>query len=186
MATKVLRSNFFKNCKMHTCCSSDELRPTMQHIYFANGFAYASDDHVLVKNHLSEIIENIDEEQLALLDGKMLHKDHYKNLLQYDGIVISEDGIEGNKDGNKVFFYFTDQTKHGEYPDAEKVLQEALNKKPIQTSEFCIQPGFIAQVCSANPNLNICKMQLKEEGKLIINEKDDMYQSMALVMLYIG
>lgn len=116
-----LRVNFNKDVMMHLACSTSDSRPTMQYIYFKYGFAYATDTHILVKNELSAC-STIDEQQLKILDGKMLHYSHYKDILKYDVIEISEDGIEARKNGQKTFFYFNTAEK---YVDVEKVINDA-------------------------------------------------------------
>ena len=81
------RINFNKDVHMHLACAKDDFRPQMQCIYFKDGFAYATDAHVLVKNDLTAC-SNLDPEQIALLDGKLLHADHYKDILKYDTIIL--------------------------------------------------------------------------------------------------
>ena len=86
------RVNFNKSLQMHLACATDSIRVVMEHIYFQDGFAYASDAHVLVKNDLS-VCSSISQEQIEILNGKLLHKDAYKEILKYDVIDISEEGI---------------------------------------------------------------------------------------------
>ena len=131
-------NNFNKKVQMHLACSGySPTRPEMCCIYFRNGFAYASDGHILAKNRISEI-SGLEDHEITALDGKFLHANFYKDMLKYDNIMIAEDGIECSKDNDKVFFYFSTFDK---YPDAEKVLQEALNTQttPLpQVSDKCV------------------------------------------------
>ena len=53
MANKETRRvNFNKSLQMHLACATDDLRVAMEHIYFQDGFAYASDAHVLSLIHI--------------------------------------------------------------------------------------------------------------------------------------
>ena len=118
------KNNFDKKVQMHLACAKkNDIHKEMECIYFKDGFAYASDGYILAKNRISEI-SGLEEHEIAALDGKFLHADFYKDMLKYDNIMIAEDGIECSKDNDKVFFYFSTFDK---YPDAEKVLQDALN-----------------------------------------------------------
>lgn len=85
-----------------------------------------------MKNEVSEC-SSIDEEQIGMLNGKMINSESYKNLLRYDVIVISEDGIEAQKGSQSAFFYFADID--GKYPNAEKVLQDVLTKQPCRCQQ---------------------------------------------------
>ena len=135
---KEAKNNFDKKVKMHLACSKeDDLRKEMQCVYFKNGFAYASDGIILARNRISEI-SRLEEHEIAALDGKFLHADFYKDMLKYNNIMIAEDGIECCKDNDKVFFYFS---QFDRYPDAEKVLQDALNMQatPLPQVKFDIR-----------------------------------------------
>ena len=47
---KTERFNFDKSCQMHLACSYDEdFRASQCCVYFKDGFAYATDNHILVK-----------------------------------------------------------------------------------------------------------------------------------------
>ena len=131
---KTERFNFDKSCQMHLACSYDEDFSASQCcVYFKDGFAYATDNHILVKNRISEC-SNLDQETIEALDGKLLHRNFYKEILKYDTISVSEEGIECKKGSNASFFYFAKDCL--KYPDAEKVIQETLNKQTIQIPEI--------------------------------------------------
>lgn len=108
------KNNFDKKVQMHLACSKNELRKEMQCVYFKDGFAYASDGIILVKNRISEI-SGLEKHEAEALNGKFLHADLYKDMLKYDNIMIAEDGIECSKGDDKVFFYFS---KFDKFPDA--------------------------------------------------------------------
>lgn len=48
-------NNFNKKVQMHLACSGDyHIKPEMCCIYFKNGFAYASDGHILAKTEFQK------------------------------------------------------------------------------------------------------------------------------------
>lgn len=129
------KNNFDKKVKMHLACSKrNDLHKEMECIYFKDGFAYASDGIILARNRISEI-SGLEEHEITALDGKFLHADFYKDMLKYDNIMISEDGIECSKGNDKVFFYFSQFDK---YPNAEGLLQNSLNMQtnPLPQVKF--------------------------------------------------
>ena len=73
------KNNFDKKVQMHLACSKNELRKEMQCVYFKDGFAYASDGIILVKNRISEI-SGLEECEAEALNGKFLHADLYKDI----------------------------------------------------------------------------------------------------------
>ena len=79
---------------MHLACSKDNVfRRETECIFFNNGYTYATDTRILVRNRISEI-SGLNESEIEALNGKFLHADFYKDMLKYDSIMIAEDGIE--------------------------------------------------------------------------------------------
>jgi len=104
--------------KLHVACSDDEIRPIMNCVHFVGGFAYASNGNIVVKQSLEyhSILDAIN------LDGKSIHRENYKNIMQFETAIANEDGVEcSNKDGRKAFFEYFD--RKGELiPDFDKVI----------------------------------------------------------------
>ena len=90
---------------MHLACAKDGLRPIMACIYFKNGFAYATDGYILARNRIDEC-STLQECDIQALDGKLLHANFFKDMLKYDDILISDEGIECHKGDEKAFFIF--------------------------------------------------------------------------------
>lgn len=73
------------------CAKNNELRPSMEHIFFKNGHAYASDAHILVKIPLEALfkVESWEsEEQLEKLNGYSIHSNLFQKLTKYDTIWV--------------------------------------------------------------------------------------------------
>lgn len=176
MATE--RKNFNKNVQMHLACEKNELRPAFACVHFKDGFAYASDGLVLARNPIGEI-STFDEQEAAALDGKSLHMDFYKDMLKYDEVLISEEGVECHKGGDKAFFYFT-ETK---MPAFEKVLQDALHSPTANISEIGFNMALFQRLSKAMGGKNETKMTFKGAGKSIIIEPcDDTSSTVGLLM----
>lgn len=80
---QIERINFLKQFQLHKACADDDLRPVMNHIFFHNGYAYATNAHIAVKAKLDSIT-NFPPEQLAMLEGYLLHSKHYEMILKAD------------------------------------------------------------------------------------------------------
>jgi len=159
------RTNFNKDLKMHLACAkNDETRPVMNCIYFKDGFAYASDSHILVKNKLDEC-STLEASFIEALDGKILSANNYKDILKYDEILIAEDGIEATKGTDKAFFYFE---KNLTYPNAESVIQSALNKQHIALSEVGLNTKLLVKLNEALSGAGSCKLQFYGAGNAVV------------------
>lgn len=161
---KTIRINFNKDVKMQFACSSDNLHPSLSCVYFKNGFAYATEAHILVKNSLQEC-SSLSDEQIELLDDKFLPSKSFANILKYDTIIVSEDGIEATKNTDKAFFYFA---KDLNFPNAEKVIQDSLNKQKVPTPEIGLSIEKLVKLNGALSGSDQCKMQFTGENSVII------------------
>jgi len=108
MAEKKQKQTFFT--RLHECCGDDELRPLMQCVKFENGYAYAGNGMVAIKQTLA-LCGVINPENL---DGKYLHKDSYKAIMSFEIAEANTDGVEcWNENGQRVFFAYTEPPKDG-------------------------------------------------------------------------
>lgn len=160
------RRNFDKKVKMHLACAPKEGKSVLQCIYFKDGFAYATDGTILVKNRISEI-STFSEDEIAALDGKMLPAEHYKDILKYDECLISDEGIEATKKDDRAFFYFKDPGD-GHYPDADRVMQDALNRRTVPMPEIGFNIKLMKRMAEALSNFDLCKAMFKGEGQPIV------------------
>lgn len=164
------KNNFDKKVQMHLACSKDNVfRRETECIFFNNGYTYATDTRILVRNRISEI-SGLNESEIEALNGKFLHADFYKDMLKYDSIMIAEDGIECSKGNDKAFFYFSTFEK---YPDAEKVLQDALNKQTVPLPQFSFDMKLIQRLNKALYQSDSCTATFKGVGNPIIFDSMD-------------
>ena len=172
------RKNFNKNAQMHLACEKNEYKPDFAYVHFKDSFAYAGNGNMLVRNPISEI-STFDQQEAAALDGKSLHMDFYKDMLKYDEVLISDEGVECHKGDDKTFFYFT-ETK---MPAFEKVLQDALHSSTVNLSGIGFNLVFFQRIIKAMGGKNETKMTFKGAGKPIIIEPcDDTSTSIGLLM----
>lgn len=107
------------NTKLYECCATDELRPVMQCIYFNNGFAYASNGIVCIKQTMSfhSVIA------LENLDGRLLHRDSYKTIMGFEFAEANGSGIEcWNTNGQKAFFEYFEPGPNDKIPNFEAMI----------------------------------------------------------------
>jgi hypothetical protein len=128
--------------KLYEVCSNDELRPIFMCVHFKDGFAYASDAHMIVKQSL-EYHSIVNPE---LLDGKSIHKDNYKAIMQFEIATCDASGVQCmDNDGRTAFFEYFDR-KGIEVPNFDTVLKP-VGQKSI---EFIgINPDYLHKLSKA-------------------------------------
>ena len=154
-----MRQNFNKTVKMHEACSSDS--SWKSNIFFNNGYAYATNGYIIIKNSIDEI-SNFDDNQKQLLNNKSLHRNQYKDILKYDSVNIIEDGIEciDPKSKGKILFNFSENTC---YIDFEKTINIVIDAEPISLEEIHFDTSLITNINNALFNSEDCKFQFKRQ-----------------------
>ncbi len=106
------RRNFGSSFKLHLCCAIDrsDVRQFAHYIHFRDGYAYASDAHILVRADIATICHNLfAEEEIQHLNGKSIHADCYKQLLSESFVTIDEQGFHAKDEaGNEIIYCVRD------------------------------------------------------------------------------
>jgi hypothetical protein len=129
---------------------------------------------------------NFPEEQLAHLDGKLLHKDNYRRILDFDNVRITSDGISCRWDGCSATFYFCDLDIR--YPDVQKTLRNSralpdclLAHIGFGLELLAILSDAMAGIATSGDGFRHVKFTFKgDSNPAIITCKE--YESMALIM----
>lgn len=133
---------------IHLACSNDLLRPALQLVNFEDGYIWATSGHVLARQSLSTF-HGFDETEISLLNGKRIHKDVFKLILQYDIIKIEFDGIRVFLGDSDMFIsYSKSSDKSPDYKQAirssvetiEPVDAIGINAKFIDIANKILQP----------------------------------------------
>lgn len=89
-------NNFSKRHQIWRACSTDDMRPLMEYIYFEGDCAYASDSHVLVRVPLS-VLSFFDPEDAKKLNGHGIYGPAYKFITTLGMLQIQECMIQAPK-----------------------------------------------------------------------------------------
>lgn len=181
---KKQRFNFNKSYKLYEACATDKFRPAMEMVHFKDGFAYASDSHILVRVPLMACIIGLDEEEFEKLNGFSIHWKVLKKLFAYDRIWIDRDDEAGTcivrteLEGHEISIELKPQSEL-KVPDFETVIN---NKKDAEAvSKLGISPKMLAKLGSA---INLSdRITLNIAGqKNAIHITDMMTGSVAVIM----
>lgn len=103
---------------------------------------------------------------IQALDGKLLHSLFFKDMLKYDDILISDDGIECHKKNDKAFFYFADENL--KYPNAEKAIQNYLAKPSVPLPQISFNMVLFDIMRKALYECDLCTATFKGVNDAII------------------
>lgn len=138
--------------KLYEVAASDELRPIMSCIHFKEGYAYASDGHIAIKQTL-ELHTILQPEYL---DGQSLHRDSYKAIMTFDKATADDSGITcTSATGQEAFFPYFEFSENEKAPDINSIIPTRTGS--VQLSFIGINSQFLARLGKAlhNPGNNM-------------------------------
>ncbi len=152
------RRNFGSVFRLHRCCATNrDERQFARYIHFRDGYAYASDAHILVRADIATISYNLfDEEEIAHLNGKAIHADCFKQLLQESFVTIDQQGFHAKDDeGNEIIYCTRDLSapdpETGEatvrVPDFAKIFDELGERK--ETDALGLNSKYLERLVDA-------------------------------------
>jgi DNA polymerase III sliding clamp (beta) subunit (PCNA family) len=102
-------------------CSKDDLRPALQCINIKNGFAYATDAHILIKTNLNET-SNLLSHVIEQLEGKMIHMDLWKKINDSIQVLkIEDDCVFTLEKTGRCSYQIQNE---GSFPDCDALLDK--------------------------------------------------------------
>ena len=179
MSEEKIKRSF--NTKLHEVCNDDKLRPILQCVYFDNGFAYASNGHIAIKQSL-EYQSLLNPENL---DGKLLHRDNYKSVMSFEIAECFDDGIAcRNKSGAIANFEFYKPAEGEKIPKFETILNLKKGTKSISFIGF--NPEYFIKLSKAlyAPQGNI-RVQFTGVDSAILVDVIGIEDQNAIIMPYL-
>jgi len=158
--------NFDKSYPLYLACGlKDPYRISMQYIMFLNGYAYATDSHILVKARLTDI-SDFDEQDLALLDGKCIHANNFKKIVKSKGEVsITTDAIVV-KEAEYEVTYPLKTKEEIRFPDCEEVMTRKGNV--TLQMQFGISADYLCTLSDVMNAYNGVSMEWKSNQMLVV------------------
>ncbi|MGE9312851.1 hypothetical protein ACLOAU_14480 [Niabella sp. CJ426] len=139
---------------MHLACSDDELRPALQHIEIIDGIATATNAHILVQLNLKEY-SLLPEECIRALNGKLIHRDVWAEIIDADLIEVEDDVLHYEKGGIKADVNIYCDLK---FPEYNAIVNSVANSIFDKKSFVCFNPKYIQIASKLFPSENlICR-----------------------------
>jgi hypothetical protein len=178
---------FFPNYKPHKVCADDELRPVQGYLCFKDGNVYATDAHIAIAAPLS-FVSNFTDEEIDLLEGKLIHATQFAQLLKMRETYVKDDGAKfecKTAHGETVIIPILTEEQIGRFPNVENVLADAeKNAKELgtQLQRVCFKPSLLADIVAAM-NAKIIEFYFaKQAGAIVVRDQDKTNEIRAIMM----
>lgn len=120
-------------------CSKDHIRPALTHAFVRNGFIYATNAHIAVKQSLYHI-HDLDTEQCEAIEGKYFSEHLLKQLEKCEIVQFKKDGVHTVFGNTKAVYQYSD-CGNDQYPNVDAVLP-AIDRID-QVSKIGLNPTYL-------------------------------------------
>ena len=131
------RKNFDRAYRLHAACAMSEMQPELAYITFRKGYAYASDGHMAARAKI-DTISDFHPDELKLLEGKTIHMDNFRRLLNYAVANVTEAGFGVNDKGRRLLIYFAEQTTIMFDHEMTDIFDTCTMTNSMQVYKICI------------------------------------------------
>ena len=181
---KRLTINFQPEYKLWLACekpSANALRPILEYVFFKDGFAYASNAHILARVPL-ELCTTFDEEQRAILNGFSIHSSLLKFIVGFDRVEVGKQIITQNgtdkvvatlttQSGDNTITITLSDTLNITPPDFDAVLFDKAERKPIR--DIGLRTKYLADLTAAMGAENIKMGFTTASNKIYVEPTQD-------------
>ncbi len=139
---------------IHLACSDDDLRPALQMVEIIDGIATATNAHIIARMNIAAY-SKLDETTIQLLNGKLIYRDVWAELIDADIMTVEDDSIHMVKGGIRATFDIHTDFK---FPDHESIVNAVAQSIFDKKSFVAFNPKFIAIAAKLFPSENlICR-----------------------------
>jgi hypothetical protein len=169
----------FENVHMELACGTDDLRPSFGVVSFSDGYAYATDGHIAVKNKLDEI-SSLTPEEIEKLNGKQISANNWKKLIKADNILIVDDGIQILRGDMQILLRFSDF----KLPDISGVVENIVKTEHVELFEIGLNVNILSRLFkSMHCPENAVRMAIsKGNVGVVVRNSVSQYQSIGIIM----
>ena len=149
------------NSQLHLVCSDDDLNPALGSVYFIDGYAYACNGYIIVKQNM-DYHTVINPENLI---GRTIHRDSFKQIMDFTYATAEADGVLcKDDDGREAFFIYSQISTPFDF------LLKMPPIKLVEKSVFGLNPKFLETAAKVliGAKQNGFKIQMIEGEKICI------------------
>lgn len=161
--------------------SNDRLRPALCHAFVQNGFIYATDAYIAVKQSLYHI-HDLDAEEREAIEGKYFSEYLLKQLEKCEIVQFKKDGIHTVCGNTKAVYQYND-CGSDQYPNVDAVLP--ARDKIEEVSSIGFNPTFfkaMSDVMMKNDNRFRFEFNGPNKAIVVTAEGYDREHQMAIIM----
>lgn len=150
MAKNFIRG-FYPEFKLAECCNDDQFRPVLNFLCVRGEYIYATDARIAVRARLTDVC-NLADNEIALLDGKLIPSKTFKELQKASAIEVTADGIVVKDDFKTVTYAVFSEGEASDYgfkfPNVEAIIS-GNESKVLRVERIGISTARLSRLAKA-------------------------------------
>lgn len=142
---------FYPEHKLAECCEDDLYRPVLNFLCVRGTYIYATNAKIAIRANLHDV-SNLTDDEIALLDGKLIPSKTFKALQKAEAIEVTADGIvvkDALSTTTYTVFSEGEASEYGyKFPNVEAVISQH-DGKVFRMERVGISAGLLARLVKA-------------------------------------
>ena len=126
---------------LHLACGDDDMRPNLCLIQIKNQIATATNGYMIARINLAQTTA-LDVATLAILEGKTIHAEVWREIWKCDQLTFSEKQIDCWKNGIHKTLYYSEP--NGEFFNTNSIVLDCADGGEEEKRIISYNPKFIA------------------------------------------
>lgn len=153
------------------------MRPVFCYVLFSNGYAYATDGHIIVKQKFSLIFNEVLVEGVENLNGKAMHAKLFENLITADLLKFDETGVTATYSKYACKYEYSKLPEGRTFESWDKVINDALINTKLT--------GSVLNVIGLNPKIasRLYGCLVMDESRAVIHKYQDQHKAIVVTAM---
>lgn len=162
---------FYPEYKLAECCEDDCYRPVLNFLCVRGTYIYATNAKIAIRANLHDV-SNLTDDEIALLDGKLIPSKTFKELQKAETIEVTADGIVVKDLISTITYTAFKEGEASEYgykfPNVEAVISQH-DGKVFRMERVGISTGLLARLAKAmDAKIDHFALNFSGDGQAIV------------------
>lgn len=168
-----------KEFQIWKACAKADQREALEYVVFWNGYAYATDSHILARVETS-LLTGLEPDEVSLLNGYAIHAKAIKTMASFDNISVDEGPAFLCRIKHNDIRFELCKKEDIEAPNYEEVLKEEGEHHPIE--KIGVESEFLSRLTAAIGSSRVKMEFFTESSKIIVKPVNEILPVKGLIM----
>lgn len=156
-----MKATFYNIYQVHKCTANDDILEALNFVHFMDGYAYASNGHVLVRVALTEMIKDCTSEMIGMINNHSIKGNVFARVIRHKEVEITEHGFgyANDIDNTEILYKWYEIGEDRRIKGFYKYPQDPQPRIPDFESVFPVGKDILIPISAVGINVkNLCDL----------------------------